>query len=104
MVSNVDTRTVCAIPAPFAPPSQQEGCRRSSEHCRGNAHLLVAGLLTCPPLVAGLPADVFSFGAIAYEMFYMLQYGENFYDDMNLFTGQRSVHKCGVRVVWVGGR
>ncbi|KAL1514889.1 hypothetical protein AB1Y20_003971 [Prymnesium parvum] len=35
----------------------------------------------------GLPADVFSFGAMAYEMFYILDNGEDFYEGMNLFTG-----------------
>ncbi|KAL1515976.1 hypothetical protein AB1Y20_002589 [Prymnesium parvum] len=35
----------------------------------------------------GLPADVFSFGAVAYEMLYILDTGEDFYTDMNLFNG-----------------
>lgn len=35
----------------------------------------------------GLPADIFSLGAMGFEMFYVLQHGEDFYEDMNLFNG-----------------
>lgn len=34
---------------------------------------------------------MFSFGAVAFEMFYFLDCGENFYDEMNLFTGAFAV-------------
>ena len=32
-------------------------------------------------------ADIFSFGALAYECFYYRANGEDFYEGMNLFTG-----------------
>ena len=35
----------------------------------------------------GVAADIFSFGAMAYECFYYRANGEDFYEGMNLFTG-----------------
>ena len=35
----------------------------------------------------GVAADIFSFGALAYECFYYRANGEDFYEGMNLFTG-----------------
>ena len=38
-------------------------------------------------LLYGVAADVFSFGALAYECFYYRANGEDFYEGMTLFTG-----------------
>ena len=35
----------------------------------------------------GVAADIFSFGALAYECFYYRANGEDFYEGMTLFTG-----------------
>ena len=35
----------------------------------------------------GVASDVFAFGAMAFEVYYYRDTGDNFYDDMNLFLG-----------------
>lgn len=35
----------------------------------------------------GLPADVFSFGCMLFEVFHMIKTGENFYDDTAIMEG-----------------
>ena len=34
-----------------------------------------------------LPADVFSFGAVAFEMYHLMATGDNFYDEWNYLDG-----------------
>ena len=53
--------------------------------CIGTALYMAPEVEAASPY--GCASDVFSFGAMAFEVFYLLDTGEDFYDDMNLFTG-----------------
>jgi serine/threonine protein kinase len=71
-----DFGTACALSTPAARVND----------CIGTA------LYMAPEVERGdsysLPSDVFSFGAMLYELYYMLDNsGESFYEDMQLFTG-----------------
>lgn len=41
----------------------------------------------------GLPADVFSWGCLAYELYHILSTGEDFYTGLNLFTGLETLRE-----------
>ena len=58
---------------------------RSLTECVGSALYMAPEVEQEAPY--GVAADIFSFGALAYECFYYRANGEDFYEGMNLFTG-----------------
>ena len=80
----VDGHGRCKL-ADFGTAAALAGADATLTECIGTA------LYMAPEVEAaaayGVASDVFAFGAMAFEVYYYRDTGDNFYDDMNLFLG-----------------